>query len=154
MTKAKTTSKDFGYKRIQSQLRAIKRKPFVKIGILESDGDIKRGNATLAEIATYNEYGTRTIPERSFIRSTDKENMSRWFDKIVAGQKAIYDGTSTVKKVLTDIGIDAQKKIRSKILNMSTPPNAESTIKKKGFDNPLVDTGILVTKIKYKVEKA
>lgn len=37
------------------------------------------------------------------------------------------------------------------VYRIKVPPNSKSTIKRKGFNNPLIETGEMVRKIKYKV---
>ena len=43
-------------------------------------GEITDGPATLAEVAAYNEFGTSTIPKRSFLRLTQDREGKRWTD--------------------------------------------------------------------------
>jgi hypothetical protein len=44
-----------------------------------------------------------------------------------------------------------QSDIRESLVNWTTPPNAPSTIARKGFNKPLIDTGFMQRKIDYKV---
>lgn len=52
---------------------------------------------------------------------------------------------------LDRMGLKVQKRILQKIDNRISPGNAPSTIEKKGFDHPLVDSGNLYSSITYTV---
>ncbi len=49
------------------------------------------------------------------------------------------------------VGQVAQGKVQEYMTNLTTPPNAQSTIKKKGSSNPLIDTGALRQSVTYTV---
>ena len=46
----------------------------------------------------------------------------------------------------------AQGDLKQMIAEFSTPANSPMTIAKKGFNNPLVDTGIMLDTVDYDVE--
>lgn len=41
--------------------------------------------------------------------------------------------------------------LKDAVTNFQTPANAESTIEKKGFNKPLVDTGVMRDSIMYDI---
>ena len=90
------------------------------------------------EIATYmgyNEYGTRTIPSRPFFRTALKQARKEMAKKVRQGFK---------KRGRPSIRLAAQalkEEIESQIIDWSSPGNAPSTIKRKGFNDPLIWTG-------------
>ena len=51
------------------------------------------------------------------------------------------------------IGMGLENKIREKILSDIPPPNAESTISRKGSSHTLIDNGILLNSISHTVEQ-
>lgn len=119
----------------------------VKSGLLASAGteNIEKGIT--------NEFGDprRKIPERSFVRSTfedEKQNVARRFEQIVEG---INKGDFNVDRKLKAIGIEHEGKVKKKITDIKTPPNAPSTIALKGFDNPLIHKGEMRSKVSSQV---
>jgi len=135
----KTIDKDLGHSEILTEVDNIKG-AFVEIGVQDTGETYDDAITTVAEVAFFNEFGTSTIPERSFIRSTIDENRSeldqltfRLLDQIIANKL-------DTKKALDKLGFKIQQLIRKKILDLNDPANAPSTIARKGFNNPLVDS--------------
>lgn len=94
-----------------------------------------------------------TIPERSFMRSTMREKRDEYISIVKAGLKEVIKKKATFKDVLTVLGETAQEDIQAKMVSLMEPPNAPSTIrKKKGTNNPLIDTGLTRQSIRYKIE--
>lgn len=127
----------------------------VIVGVLDGHaGTYPDANLSAAQIAAVNEFGSRDghVPERSFMRSTmdeERVELGRNLAKVVA---AIASGRMTESRALNLIGMDAQRRIQRKIVALREPPNAPSTIARKGSSNPLVDTGRLTQSITYAVE--
>jgi len=92
-----------------------------------------------------------TIPPRPFIRSTVDENEEKYFDaaKSLSGQ--MVDGRIEKYDALERIGQLIEGDIKRTIITLRDPPNAPSTIRKKGSDNPLVNTGHLSGSIRYEI---
>ena len=80
-----------------------------------------------------------TIPPRPWLdvgfQSGNKEYINTLKKVLVDG------GTST--QALNAVGMVAVGKVQEYMSDLKTPGNAKSTIRKKGFDNPLIDTGSL-----------
>lgn len=142
--------------RIIQEIGKLASKPYVKVGYpAESEESNKQKDGakaalTVLAVAVHMEFGTITVPERSYIRSSYDDNFQDMlsFTRDLVGR--IYDGGMTVERALDLIGLkminNAKKKIRSKI----PPPLAQSTIAKKGSDIPLIDTGQLLNAITFK----
>lgn len=137
----KTIDKDLGAEELMAEARAAKG-AFVTIGVHQEEGGeaYPDSQATVAEVAFWNEFGTITAPERSFIRSTVDENQ-----KVLEAMTAkllsdVLAGKLTTKMALDKIGFRIQELIKKKILELNDPKNAPSTIARKGFNNPLVDS--------------
>jgi len=105
-------------------------------------------------VAAANEFGTSRIPERSFLRSTLSENEGKYSALMEKAVKAVADGKLTLERAANLIGLEMVGDVQEKITTLSTPPNAPSTIKKKGFNNPLIETGHLRTQISHKLRKS
>ena len=98
-----------------------------------------------AQIAIYQEFGTRHIHARPFIRSTmdeEKEEIGRLTDVVISGA---LSGNHDIKKGLGKLGEFAVAKIRNKITDIKEPGLADSTKRQRRGSgeaaNPLVDTG-------------
>ncbi len=123
----------------------------VLIGIFGED------DSQMVEIGAYNEFGTCRIPERSFIRAGFDANKER-IDQIceMALNEAIegaLNGSSQLdaKSMYDLIGLQVADIIREFLTDLRIPPNAPSTIRRKGSSNPLIDTGQLRSSIVWKV---
>ena len=107
----------------------------------------------VAEYAMYNEYGTKRIPKRDFLRfSLDTFAESAWMPELAQLIKKGMD----LEMAFNRVGLQAQADVRRVIEAWAKPPNAESTKRHKhrGRDNPLVDTGDLLDAIDYELEGA
>lgn len=140
--------KDLGYKALKSDLKKLSRTPFVKVGVLGKSG------SDLVTYAGANEFGTRDgrIPERSFIRSTVDQKRFAFFQQAERYLSQISAGTMDIKTALGLIGEFFRGQIVSKITTLQDPPNAPSTILKKGSSNPLVDEGRMRQAVAWEVD--
>ena len=50
------------------------------------------------------------------------------------------------------MGLKIETDIKDKINRLGSPPNAPSTVRRKGSDNPLVDTGTMRESLRYVVK--
>jgi hypothetical protein len=124
--------------------------------------DVKYEDGTgVAEVAIYNEYGTRNIPPRPAFRmglesaiNTNKKmidaQMKNITNRILTGRSSEIERSLTV--LLTQIGRSAKAATQDLIRSGAVKPsNAPSTIAKKGFDHPLYETGLLLENVNYEV---
>lgn len=139
----------------------------VKIGVL-SGSALHTGSqsATIAEVAWFNEFGTRSIPERPFMRTT-WANKIEWIKSVVeeGSKKALLSDTprSHMNKVMDFIGQRFSADLKNAIEGWTTPPNALYTQIRKGekkhlppgtlVDNPLKDIGEMQNSITHVVER-
>lgn len=134
---------DHGWNSIQQNFRRMD-KSYTKVGVqegtLHKDKDEPGHLSELVIIAAVHEFGApkRNIPERSVFRSTFDENLTE-LDRIVDKLRPLY--MKDPQKALQILGAWMEDKIKAKILNLRTPPNAPSTIARKKSSNPLIDTG-------------
>jgi len=128
----------------------------ITVGIHKTEGVHKNSNgATVVEVGTYNEYGTERIPERSFLRSTVNRNLPVYKGKMKDAYLGAIRGTGmNLRAAMSFIGGDVSDDVRKTIIEFTDPPNAPSTIKAKGRDDPLVDTGQMRDSIKWKYANA
>jgi hypothetical protein len=107
---------------------------------------------TLGEVAAFNEFGTKTIPERSFIRSTFDARISEWsavFEKLL--EQVIFSDQS-IEWALHTIADKIHSDIKSRVIEISkNDKNSKSTVRRKGKDTPLIATRELIRSIDYEV---
>lgn len=103
---------------------------------------------SVAQVAFWNEFGTKRAPARPFFRTTIAAKQKTWADKL--GQAMIYYKSDS-RKALAALGQDVADDITVAIQRWSTPANAAATIKRKGFNKPLVHTRVMVDAPDYVV---
>lgn len=114
-------------------------------------GRRKQGGHSMAQIAFENEFGTKNIPARSFMRTSFDENRDRISRIIATEYDKIIDGESTVRKSLNLIGLYGVDLIQTKIRSIHTPPNSPRTIAIKKSSKPLIDFGQMIQSVRHKV---
>jgi len=139
--------RDLGWREIQRRIDKATSKE-VAVGII--------GGGEELEKAVANEFGTDKIPERPFMRQT----FDRFFKEIQelkaeGMNRIVYDGTKPSVE-LNRIGDFYRNKVRSEISSKSGgfEANAEVTVKRKGSETPLLDTGKMIQSIKVEVRNA
>lgn len=120
----------------------------IQVGILKGSGSVD--GATIADIAFWNEFGTKRIPERPFLRSTYAEQKKTVLTKMVkAMQKTLKGGNLATE--FGKVGQWYEDRVKETITNLSDPPNAESTKRIKKSSNPLIDTGRMRATVRHEV---
>lgn len=106
----------------------------------------------LVTVAAYNELGTSNTPARPFMKQS-WENHERELKAVC--QQALTDISNggTADRAAAMIGAVGVGIIQQEIVEGEFAPNAPSTIKKKGSDRPLVDTGHMRQSVHYVVRK-
>lgn len=125
----------------------------VDVGIFSDKGSeaAKKGKGvTVLDVATFNEFGLG-VPERSFLRGYVDENEARIKGMIKVLALAVEQGKFTKQQALDRLGLQIVGEIQKRIASSIPPPNAPSTIAKKGSSTTLVDTGQLRSSITHKV---
>ena len=115
---------------------------------------------SLADVMTWNHYGTETIPPRPVLRIAAENVMSN-NEEIKKALNAFFknilvnpgDAKQLEKEMLRKIGVQVIKEARRIIAaGNELQHNAPSTVKKKGFDKPLYETGLLLKNLGYDYE--
>ena len=162
MAKVKVTVKRTGGKKLQRLLREAGKGGVsgVKVGFF-STAKYEDGTP-VAAVAAWNEFGTKTIPERPFFRQA----IAGMEDGIANIIKA---GIDTKKMVVDDrlagrVGEYVAGQVQESITALKDPPNAPETVARKrkklhgkkgvgGGENPLIDTGFLHDSVTWQVER-
>lgn len=108
-----------------------------------------------AEIALVHEYGSRTVPARSFLRSTFErpgviKRVTNVMQEIVDN---VANGSSFADQLVA-LGELGASEVRDSINNRNVkgPPLQPATIARKGHDKKLYDTGKLRDSVTYRVK--
>lgn len=127
----------------------LQRGGVVNVGFLE--GATNTEGVSIPMYAAINEFGapSRGQPPRPFFRNMIAEKSPDWPARVTRALKAFnYD----VEKTLDFLGQDIQADLRQSIIDLADPPLKPSTIKRKGFDKPLIDKGDMLNAVNYEVE--
>lgn len=129
----------------------------VRIGYQRGKGavtsaDDDKSRADLVDIAMWNELGTVNIPSRPFMRDSADKHMEDINHMLAAQKDALLKG-ATAREILNTIGLFQQDLIQTEIEQGDFVANAPSTIKKKGSDKPLIDTGTMKNSVHYQIVK-
>ena len=141
---------------LESGFRFLK-KLDVLVGIPQESNAGHDGGVTNAELMFIHENGSpaRSIPARPVIHSaiSDPELRVRLQAMFKRGMTlALIGNKSGAEKVYHQIGMVGASAVQKKF-GAIPPPNAPSTIAKKGSSAPLIDTGALRAAITYVVRK-
>lgn len=102
----------------------------------------------VAQNAFWQEFGTKNMPARPAMQNAIAEHSAKWPGAMAKIAKANgYDGPRT----LALMGMGIKDQIVASITALTSPPLAESTIERKGFDKPLIETGLYQRSIDYEV---
>jgi hypothetical protein len=104
-------------------------------------------------ISIWNEYGTIYIPSRPFFRTaTQTRKAQREIEEYIEKQiQLILELKKTGKQVMDSIGLYVVGRIQLSIKKGKWQRNAESTIARKGKNNPLIDTGTMISSVSYEI---
>ena len=155
---------DKGYHALRREIEAMKKEPYVAVGfqdesgLAQHKGAIAGKPATVAEVATFNEFGTRNkdgsvrVPERSFVRATIDESRRELISDTGKLFRMMAQGRMTTAIALNILGLKIKSLIQKKITDLREPPNSPRTIAKKKSSNPLIDTGQMRQSVTHKVK--
>lgn len=143
-----TELRDSGWNHYKRSLRDLAQHS-IQVGIVD--------NPELAQIAAWLEFGTpdakHPIPERPAHRICFEKNKAELKRKYAHYTKLIGEGKISQAQALQQIGDWYAGKLRWEIINYNAVPNSEATIKHKGVNDPLMDTGEYVNAIKPDVRR-
>ena len=154
---------DHGWKRIKRDMKAMARHPLVvDVGITGSEAIEQHANTDLtnAAVGAFQEYGTPSIDERSFLRATvdaKHNDIARMFIHVAKG---VTGGKVDQKRGLGLAGERVVSWIKARIRAGIPPALSAKTIaaRKRQFGKastkPLIATGQLMGSITYAVRGA
>ncbi len=148
---------DTTWRKITAGLRVMD-KLDLKVGILANraglahHADNPKG-PTVLEVGALQQLGTTTIPARPWVGLVFEEKPDELKMMQLAAVKSIIEKGTAPKVALSVVGEWASSQMRERITSGEYigPPLAESTIRRKGHDRPLVDTGQMSDAIDFSV---
>lgn len=136
---------------VEAKLKEIARQygsGSVAIGFME--GATYPDGTPVASVAFWNEYGHKgkaPAPPRPFFRGMIARNSAAWPLELAASLRHTRDS----KKALAFMGEQIEGELKQSITDLVSPPLAKSTIRRKGFDKPLIDTSHMINSTSYRV---
>ena len=135
--KIKIDDKDI-YKELKKQHAKI------EVGFFE--GEKYPNGKSVAEVAAFNEFGGGKVPPRPFMRTCVERRKNIW-KKLVRDELAKNEDA---RVTLALLGNRMVEDLKDYIKIWTYPPNAPSTIAKKGFNDPLVETGRMMNSVDWR----
>jgi hypothetical protein len=108
---------------------------------------VKRNKSNFASTHYVGAY-VITIPPRPFFRTMIVAKSPGWGKTL---GKLLIDGRYSARKALDGMGKVIGDQLQESIRAWTDPPNAPSTIAKKGFNKPLIDSSDMVKSVDHEV---
>jgi hypothetical protein len=142
-----------GGKKLEAALRDLARKVSsggtLRVGFLE--GATYPDGKPVAMIAAIQEFGAPKagIPPRPFFRNMIDAKSPEW-PKAIAG--LLKSNGMDSHKALQLAGEAIAGQLRQSIVDTNEPPLKPATIRRKGSEKPLVDTGHMLNSVDYEIK--
>lgn len=106
---------------------------------------------SVPENAAIHEFGSpeRNIPPRPYFRNMVIKNKSGWGPKVA---ESYQSNGHDLKKSYQDLGETMRDQLKQSIIATNSPPLSPRTIRAKGFDKPLIDTGLMIDSVEWEIE--
>jgi hypothetical protein len=123
----------------------------VDVGVFEDKAARENGKIPNTALAIIHEYGTDTIPQRSFLRAWSIERRAEILNNAERAMRTVGKlGPGAAQRAL---GVWMAGDVKRRIATNIPPPLAPSTIKRKGSSVALIDSGQLRTAIDWRPGK-
>lgn len=143
---------DKGWQPLRKALKELKGPQSVKAGVFGDGKQRTDGSVKNLDLALIHEFGTETIPARSFVLSTFQAKRREYVTALRGMIGQIYRGKLPIAKALGQLGARMASDMRRRIRDGLEPPLKAATIARKGSSVPLVDTGQLLNSLSWKLE--
>lgn len=139
-----------------TKLRAVKRRlkalngTKLQVGFFERDKYDDTG-IPIAQVAYFNEYGTHLNPTRPFMHDTFESNVVKRLIKNGLGNvfTAAVKGQA-IQHTLRELGMKLVEAMQAHI-DSYPGSNSATTILRKGFNDPLYDSGKMMESVKFQI---
>lgn len=118
-------------------------------------GDTYDDGTPVAQVAAWNEYGSRFHPQRPFMQETleNKTNLHAIIKVMKQAARASILNQGGARSLMQLLGKIVAEEIKITIANYPGH-NSPSTIDRKGFDRPLFDTGKMLESVRFRIPGA
>jgi hypothetical protein len=140
---------DPGFRNLIASLHSLEDKK-LKVGVLPSAGRNSEG-VDLVDVAVWNEFGTRHIPARPFMRIAADKNENKWNRYAERCVDAALKNRANINNALNLLGEQVKSDVQRVFGSGELAPNKASTIRRKGSSKPLIDHGDLRRSIGYMI---
>lgn len=130
--------------RIRKEIEKIAKNKTVLVGIHEDAGSTDNGELTMAALGATLHFGNQNIPARPWLDVGVRSGSADYLD-------VIENNNEDMDNALNMIGLIAVGKVQQYMTELQDPPNAPSTVKKKGSSNPLINNGHLRQSVTYSI---
>ncbi len=127
----------------------------ITIGVHSDSAEHTHGTGeglTIGDIATFHEFGTQTVPQRSFIRGWADERQAFIADTLRTHVQQVIAGKRPLDQAAERIALAFEGDVKARIARNIPPPLAPATIKAKGSSVALIDTGQLIQSVRGRVQ--
>lgn len=161
------TVRDLGIGRLKEDAATLQRQR-VTVGYQGPEGQAKHpgADASVAQVAAWQEFGTpgsddrqydvarRQIPSRPFMRTGLAKYQGEIVTVIKAAFQAMLAGKVSVEEAQASVGERMVEAVQQSILDARSwaKPLAQSTIDRKGHDDPLIESGTMYDAASYAVK--
>lgn len=125
------------------------------VGVDPSKANTRHPNSTLTygALGALMEYGGGNVPERPHLRPTITANKRGWGIMLGKGMVKVAKSRRGLPELMQRVGNKMAEDVRLTIRRGVPPSNAPSTVSQKGFDHPLIETGLYMNSITAQVTK-
>jgi len=140
------------HRHLEEIAKRLDRGAHVRVGFLASATYPAGANENkilhVAQVAFWNEFGTRRIPSRPFFRTMIDRKSPRWG---VGVGNALRKSHYNAEAALAIVGASIAGQLKDSINAWTDPPNSERWAKIKGWDKPLIHTSLMVRSVDFQV---
>jgi hypothetical protein len=130
--------------------RAVGQPGLVDVGILNQGATYPDGT-NVEQAALYNINGTAKIPKRDWINGFTAKFGKKYINLSTRMYQRVLIGKIARASALSVIGRDGETDMKNLVEGWAEPPNAPLTIRKKGFNDPLIHTRRLLKEIRWRI---
>lgn len=132
------------------RLRDTKHK--ITVGVHAAEGaQTYPDGTTVADVASWNHFGTEHIPARPFVTGWFDANQGEIRKQMTAAGERILYGLLPMT-AFQQLALWAEGRVKAFLAQGVPPPDATATAKRKGSSTPLINTGQLRASIRGVVE--
>lgn len=136
-------------RKLADLVRSVGESATLSVGFAE--GATYPDGTSVPAVAALNEYGrpNKGQPPRPFFRRMLKENRDGWADTTA---KLLRANDYDAKRAMEQLGAVVAGQLQKSIVDLVDPPLAPSTVARKGFDKPLINTSLMLKSVTHQVE--